>query len=136
MATLTYSSLAEFLDAEYHPAGHRLGILVAALTPPPNATVARCGAQIATALPSGVWRRVVEAAVAAIEAHGLVAARRLCQLQSRPGDAQVRGSDVVDFLAHYGHEYSVVLTDIDVPEALAAADAAGCAVHVVTGLDL
>jgi hypothetical protein len=135
MATLTYPDLAEFLDAEYRPAGHRLGILVAAPTPLPNANVARRGAQIATALQSGVWRRTLAAAASAIEAHGLSPDRRLCRLQPRPGESEVRGADVVDFLGRYGHEYSVVLVDIEDPGVLAASVAAGCSAHMITDID-
>ena len=135
MATLTSPDLAEFLDAEYRPAVHRLGILVAALTSPPNANVARRGAQTATALQSGVWWRTLEAAATAIEVHGLSPDRRLCRMQPRPGESEVRGADVVDFLGRYGHEYSVVLVDIEDPEVLAASVAADCSARVVMDID-
>ena len=135
MATLTSRGVAAFLNAEYRPAGHRLGILVAAQTPPPNANVERNGAQIATALQSGVWWRTLQAAATAIETRGLSPGRRLCLLQPRPGEVEVRAADVVHFLVRYGHEYSVILTDIDDPEIVAASTAVGCAHLFITGVD-
>ncbi len=135
MAILTHPDLAAFLDAEYCPAGHRLGILVAPLTSPPDANVARRRALIATALQSGVWRRSIAAAARAIEAHGMSADRRLCCLQPRPGEPHARAADVVDFLERYGHEYSVMLLDVDAPEVIAASIGVGCAARVITGVD-
>ncbi|MEU6539943.1 alpha/beta hydrolase [Streptomyces sp. NPDC047000] len=82
-------ALLEAVRAAHRPAGHRLGILLAAdLDPAVEAEVARL-----------------------MTRHGQSPLRRLARPRPRPGERRVRADDLVDFLRRYGHEYTVAVAD-------------------------
>lgn len=83
--SLGTESAADAVAELFRPAGHALGIV-------------SCGA---------VSPLIKALLSTTLEAHSLAPARRLALLQPRIGETQVRTSDAVEFLDHYGHEYAL-----------------------------